>query len=141
MAGRPPSPGPSAAARAHADAERQRYQSLPKAKRQAIVQTRDRGAQQAADNRRHARDAPTRNSAHTEQASRRDDAKQRKARATARVALATGTIKKAAVCQSCGKRPATQLHHGSYDKPTAVKQLCSTCHGAADRATPASGRG
>lgn len=118
---------------------------MPKAKRQAIVQTRDRQAQQAADNRRYSRDAPkridaqvTRDKAHRASG---DDAQQRKARATAKVALATGAIKKATRCENCGKVRPTQAHHSDYSKPTQVKQLCSSCHGAADRATPASGRG
>jgi hypothetical protein len=141
MAGRPPTPGRDAAARAHAEAERERYQALPKEKKAAIVKTRDRSAQQAADNRRHARDAPKRNAMHAETPSKQQNGSQVKARATAALAKQTGTIKAPAKCESCGNAAPTHMHHDDYSKPLQVRHLCSTCHGAADRAAPQAGRG
>lgn len=132
--------------RAHAEAERSRYQALPKAKREAIVKTRDREAQRQADARRLERDRPKRN-AKNRKLDRKDyasgaHAKQRTARATARVALATGRLKRPATCQhpGCSRKP-TQIHHSDYSKPLAVKFFCSVHHGEADRKTPASERG
>lgn len=145
MAGRPPTPGRSAAAKAHAESERARYRALPKAKREAVVKNRDREAQRQADARRYERDRPKRQ-AKDRELDRKDRAsgshdQQRKARAVARVALATGRLKKPATCQRCGQRPPTQIHHSDYGKPLQVRFLCATCHGAMDRASSASERG
>lgn len=144
--GRPPSPGQSATQRAHAEREAERYQALPKEKRQAIVQTRDRGAQQAADARRYDRSRDQRVAAQVARDRHHratgDDVQQRRARAIAQVALSTGRLVKPATCEVKGcNEPPTEMHHNDYNNPLDVKHVCSTHHGEADRNTEASGRG
>lgn len=85
-----PATNKSAAAKKHAAAEKARYQKLPLSKRQSIVQTRDKQAQQRADEKRASQ--PQR------KAYRRQDAK------------AVAKVPKGTKCAVCGTTRNVQRH-------------------------------
>jgi hypothetical protein len=140
MAGRKPDPNRSATDKAHADAEAQRYRSLPKTERRRIVVERDRGAQRAADARRHERDKPQRQQAAREyqQADRASGShdQQRRARATVRLAEANGTMHRPATCSRPGCTEKPEAHHPDHSKPSQVVWLCDAHHGEQSQAGP-----
>lgn len=40
-----------------------------------------------------------------------------------------GTMRRAAVCEVCGKRhPRIEIHHRDYERPLDVVQACRPCH-------------
>lgn len=123
--GRKPDVARSEAQKHHAAKERQRYQSLPKEKRQEIVQTRDRQAQQEADARRHERDKPKRLAKQKDWQKRtwEEQAPKRKARAVAQLKG------KASACAKCGSTRNLEAHHPDHSKPSRIVTLCAKCHG------------
>jgi IS5 family transposase len=90
-------------------AARKAYQSLPLAKRKAIVQTRDKEAQRQGDARRLAKDKVARNAYHKEQAQAK-----------------TKASPKPATCQAPGCKNKPQFHHQGKDA-----WLCPTHHALA----------
>ncbi|UTI65577.1 hypothetical protein NBH00_05050 [Paraconexibacter antarcticus] len=128
--GRKPDPSRPASAAEHAASEKARYSDLPRAKKRAIVNNRDRDAQQAADRRRHERDNGKRN------AKQRDyQAKTWESGAAKRKARATARMMDPQPCASCGASK-VEAHHTDYSKPKEITWLCPTCHGQQHQKSP-----
>jgi len=120
------------ASRRKALKERLRYQAKSKAQREAVVDNRDRGAQQAADARRHERDKPTRLAKQRAQNQKERDEDRPQLRARAKAYLKHGPPS-AKTCSSCGAK-AAGYHHSDYNKAEEVTPLCASCHGKKHRA-------
>lgn len=135
MAGRPPSKRQTPAQADKAAQERARYQALTRIQKRAIVKTRDRDAQQAADNRRHQRHKEERNARHQEINARPEHAPARAARAQVQAAKDSGRLRVPATCTNCGARGRLEAHHPDHGKPLDVKFLCPKCHGKTYRLT------
>lgn len=120
------------ASRKRALRERARYRSKSKAEREAIVDNRDRGAQQEADARRYERDKPKRleKQARQNDKERSEGRPQLKARAKAYLKHGSPKNKK---CANCGAQ-AAGYHHDDYSKAEKVTPLCPKCHGSKHRA-------
>jgi hypothetical protein len=65
-----------------------------------------------------------------------DDLKQR-AHAAVQKAIADGTMVRPGHCEECGNGPSNDrgilAHHDDYNKPLAVRWLCTGCHGRVHR--------
>lgn len=119
-------------ARRRALKERARYRSKSKAERENIVDSRDRDAQQKADQRRHERDKPKRLAKQREQNAKERSEGRPQLKARAKAYMEHGSPKKFR-CAECGDK-ASGFHHPDYDNPEKVTALCSKCHGTKHQA-------